>query len=473
MSSTESEKPKIDTTNIQGDIWPGLPKRYEELFFFTIKDEPKFRNHLAAFIPEITTAEQAVQDKGKIRQHKIEITKGNKGPELLNLSGVNISFTSSGIGKLGKHDLKAGNFENGMLADLRSGGPGGEGRDNPEDWEERFRNPNPKKPIDGVILVTGETRASVYTKLHRVVHHFVGILPWNSSIEGLFTVEGNVRDGENKGKEHFGFEDGVSQPQLDGLDDDVKQGEPALVPPGIIINGEPGYRTKQPDWATDGSFFVFRKLQQYVPEFQKWVDDTAPEHKLNSDQLGARLMGRWKSGAPVCMTPWNDDPSLAKANNYDYTPLDKQDKCPFAAHTRKCNPRADLSHPERFVIMRRGISYGGEVTHREWKDHKTSVDRGLLFMCYQSNIANGFRMQQARWCNMDTFPPDKDQETGDPGPGVDAICGQPNPPDTFDVSLCDGDSKNCRINLKVCVVPRGGEYFFTPSIKALQSLTKK
>ena len=88
-----------------------------------------------------------------------------------------------------------------MLADLRSGGPGGEGRDNPEDWEERFRNPNPKKPIDGVILVTGDSRPSVYTKLHRVVHHFVGILPWNSSIEGLFTIEGNVRDGENKGKE--------------------------------------------------------------------------------------------------------------------------------------------------------------------------------------------------------------------------------------------------------------------------------
>ena len=129
-------------------------------------------------------------------------------------------------------------------------------------------------------------------------------------------------------------------------------------------------------------------------------------------------MGRWKSGrcrdpwilkprkrpspyrypfpgAPVCMTPWNDDPNLAKANNYDYKPLDKQDKCPFAAHARKCNPRADLSHPERFVIMRRGISYGGEVTHKEWKDHKTSMDRGLLFMCYQSNIANGFRMQQA------------------------------------------------------------------------------
>lgn len=74
---------------------------------------------------------------------------------------------------------------------------------------------------------------------------------------------------------------------------------------------------------------------------------------------------------------------------------------------------------------------------------------------------------------MGTFPDDKDQETGDPGPGIDAICGQPNPPETYDISICDGESKNCRINLQCCVVPRGGEYFFTPSIKALKDFTKK
>lgn len=86
-----------------------------------------------------------------------------------------------------------------MLADVKLGGAGGEGRDRPDDWEDRFRSP--KKPIDGVILVTGESRFSVKATLNHVVHHFVGIFGWNSSIEGLFTVQGSVREGQNKGKE--------------------------------------------------------------------------------------------------------------------------------------------------------------------------------------------------------------------------------------------------------------------------------
>lgn len=88
--------PHVNLTKLR----PGLPKRYQELYFFTIKNEKTFPEHLAAFIPEITTAEQAVQNKGKIRQHKIEVAKGNKAPHLLTLGGVNISFTSSGIGKV-------------------------------------------------------------------------------------------------------------------------------------------------------------------------------------------------------------------------------------------------------------------------------------------------------------------------------------------------------------------------------------
>jgi len=51
------------------------------------------------------------------------------------------------------------------------------------------------------------------------------------------------------------------------------------------------------------------------------------------------------AGAPVDLTPLRDDPVLGKSvsdnNAFRYDPL-RQDRCPFAAHTRKTNPRSDL-----------------------------------------------------------------------------------------------------------------------------------
>ena len=44
--------------------------------------------------------------------------------------------------------------------------------------------------------------------------------------------------------------------------------------------------------------------------------------------------------------------------------------------------------------MRRGIAFGHEVTKEERAAKKTSHDRGLVFICYQSSIANGFQFIQ-------------------------------------------------------------------------------
>jgi hypothetical protein len=61
---------------------------------------------------------------------------------------------------------------------------------------------------------------------------------------------------------------------------------------------------------------VFRKLKQFVPEFDEYLNAHAVQNAagtLTQAQgaalLGARLMGRWKSGAPVDLRPTADDPS--------------------------------------------------------------------------------------------------------------------------------------------------------------------
>ena len=46
------------------------------------------------------------------------------------------------------------------------------------------------------------------------------------------------------------------------------------------------------------------------------------------------------------------------------------------------------------MINRQGIPFGPEVTPIEAAEHKTKIDRGLAFVCYQSNLANGFEFVQ-------------------------------------------------------------------------------
>lgn len=77
---------------------------------------------------------------------------------------------------------------------------------------------------------------------------------------------------------------------------------------GIILLGRDGdaptlngSAVTRPSWALDGSFLVLRYLFQLVPEFntflrQNAITSTGLTAVEGSELLGARLVGRWKSG---------------------------------------------------------------------------------------------------------------------------------------------------------------------------------
>jgi len=77
------------------------------------------------------------------------------------------------------------------------------------------------------------------------------------------------------------------------------------VDPGVIVMGYKGdpKLEQRPEWTKDGSIMVFQKLEQDVPEFEKYVTENgkklALSEKLTEPEgaalFGARLMGRWKS----------------------------------------------------------------------------------------------------------------------------------------------------------------------------------
>jgi len=309
-----------------------------------------------------------------------------------------------------------------------------------------------------------------------------------SSVKEVLKVEANVRPGKEKGHEHFGFLDSISNPAIKPLTG-VLPGQ-ASVSPGVLVCGLDGdvdakasQPVARPSWAKNGSFLVYRHLNQLVPEFNKFLYDNALLFPLiprdqGSELLGARLVGRWKSGAPIDISPLQDNPALGadpqRNNHFDFSqgPLD-QTRCPFAAHIRKTNPRADLpkptsgeSHPH--AIMRQGIPFGPEVTPEEAEANETIEARGLSFVCYQSNLENGFEFVQKNWANTPKFPPKKINNAPFVS-GFDPIIGQKNgqPREMAGVNASDqGQDLSLPIDF---VVSKGGAYFFSPSISALKT----
>lgn len=141
--------------------------------------------------------------------------------------------------------------------------------------------------------------------------------------------EGSTRPGDERGHEHFGFKDGISQPSIAGLTSSSKGGDVIAAGEFLIgyedqdgnvsgaggstppAPGQPGYdpavpatpRPPLPPWAHNGAFVVYRRLRQDVQGFQAFLAAGAANAGLTAGQLAAKLVGRWPSGAPLEHVP--------------------------------------------------------------------------------------------------------------------------------------------------------------------------
>jgi len=280
---------------------------------------------------------------------------------------------------------------------------------------------------------------------------------------------------EGKDKEHFGFRDGVSQPLIDGVSDESKKGQ-RFPPEDFVL-------TDQDPWINEGSFMVFRRLAQDVSNFKIFMKKTSAKLGMSEDKLGAKFMGRWKSGAPLALDEFQDkDPKKEDLTDFnDFTYMDDDPdgkKTPRFSHIRKTNPRGDggfatkeenLKANNTHRMLRRGAPYGKEFDENDPKS--ADVERGLLFMCYVKNIPRQFEFVQRIWANEKDFPKAGTSKGNKVEHGHDPIIGQ-HDGEGF-VHLKQGDSFT-RIpkdgGFEQWVTMTGGEYFFSPSIKALQSL---
>ncbi|KAH7884111.1 DyP-type peroxidase [Phlebopus sp. FC_14] len=398
------------------------------------------------------------------------------------LSSLTVSFSQKGLNKLitPSADTKDPQFAAGQFADATALG------DTLDNWRKEF-----KQDIDGLFEIISVDIPSCY---RAALDLAPGI---NDAITIQFVHVGQVRPGDEKGHEHFGFNDGISQPFVKIEDDKKRDRNPypgqLIVNPGVLLLGRTGDETARPDWAKNGSFLAYRQLKQLVPEFKEFLTQAAlgllPIGRFSDEKrlekmaayIGARLMGRWTSGCPVVLTPFKqgsipeDIPKIGndpkQNNNFDFGPRNetprRQALCPFAAHVRKSRPRTDLPEDvgEQHAIMRSGIAYGPEVTEFEKVVKTTLFERGLAFVCYQSSLGLGFRFIQKVWCNAVNFPLDTDAQ-----PGFDPIVGQAAGA-AREMTGYDAADTSKKLQLpKEFVIAEGGEYLFLPSISTLKKI---
>ncbi|WP_407730839.1 iron uptake transporter deferrochelatase/peroxidase subunit [Pseudomonas helleri] len=155
----------------------------------------------------------------------------------------------------------------------------------------------------------------------------------------------------------LGFRDGSANP--DSNDNTLMNS---------IVWVQPG--SDEPKWAVDGSYQAVRIIRNFV---ERW--DRTPLQEQQS------IFGRNKaSGAPMDGHHETDVPDYSKDPEGKVTKLD--------AHIRLANPRT--AQTSKNLILRRPFNYSNGV------NKNGQLDMGLLFICYQSNLENGFIAVQTR-----------------------------------------------------------------------------
>ncbi|QHY93542.1 Deferrochelatase/peroxidase EfeB precursor [Streptomyces sp. S4.7] len=200
---------------------------------------------------------------------------------------------------------------------------------------------------DLLVWVAGEDTAAVRKAVESVkaVADKVGwAVRW--AIDG-FRAENRVEGGRGPARNPFHFTEGFGNPESEGE-----------VADRVLVREGQG----EPEWAVGGRYQVVRVIR-FATEL--WDKDSVDEQERI---MGRRRDGRWQDGAPV-----GEEPNFAADPKGRRTPLD--------SHVRLAAP--DRRNPPQLV--RRSYSYD-----------RGDGDTGIIFNCYQRDLAKGFEAVQKR-----------------------------------------------------------------------------
>ncbi|HEY6342549.1 MAG TPA: Dyp-type peroxidase [Bryobacteraceae bacterium] len=372
---------------------------------------------------------------------------------------VSVAFTFEGLKALRlpaeSLDSFPPEFQQGMAA--RAEVLGDVGENSPGNWEKPFGSPE----VHLALAAMAPDEDRLQSVLERARARFSA-----PGIEVIYRLNCHVNDTD---REPFGFRDGIGQPDIEGSGIPCRNPKQRPLKAGGFVLGYPDETGSlppmpQPDaLGRNGTFVVFRKLHQRVAKFRRYLRANASN--LDEEELlAAKMIGRWRSGAPLVLSPERDDPELGadpKRNNNFLYGADNDAagfKCPPGSHARRMNPRDCLAvgNVSLHRMIRRGTSYGPPLPEGVLEDD--GADRGIMFVFIGSNLKQQFEFVQSQWVSQGLFI----DKTGETDPVVGANDG------TGILTIPEQPIRRRVRGLPQFVVTRGGEYCFMPGLKALR-----
>ena len=444
------------------DIQGGLLKEYDTLaciyLFYRMDDRAGGREWLTALLDQVTTATDAA---------------GSPPPE----ETLNVAFSARGLAAVGTSNEALATFPQAFLQGMaaRAETLGDTGAAAPNHWEGGLGGPE----IHAMVVLSGPDAVAVDTR-----RATISDLASSHGVVEVHRVAAEVVFEKRSGcpSAHFGYRDPISQPAIAGFDEGVP-GDGArdgagwrAIQPGEFLLGyvnELGEVTSPPlprELGLNGSFIVFRKARQDVAGFRDALKQGAmalwgTDDPAHQELLAAKIVGRWRSGCPIALSPDQDDLAIAddpaRINDFDHSDDPEGLKCPLGAHTRRANPRASklttTTNVNRKRLLRRGLEFGPPLPEGVPDD---GVDRGQAGVFVVADIELQFEFIQAQWIEKGDFI-GLDSTEKDPLVGANADGGQFTVPGADMPFLYD---------LRQFVTVQGGEYFFAPSITGLRGL---
>ncbi len=443
------------------DIQGGMLEEYDTLAccyaFFRIGDAASGRDWLAGLAERVTSAASAQAAE----------------PE----QTLNVLISANGLAALGVSPEAIASFPQAFREGMapRAARLGDRGPSDPAHWEGGLGTPDTHVMValsgpdaETVDAMRQTLSADAETRQVREIHHV--------HAEVVFEQRSGCPSA------HFGFVDPISQPAIDGMPNGAP-GDGALdgeswrpIAPGEFLLGyvnELGETTatpRPPELGINGSFIAFRKAAQDVAGFRDYLKKGArtlwgSDDAAHQEKMAAKIVGRWRSGCPLALSPDRDDPEIAadpdRVNDFDYADDPEGVKCPLGAHVRRTNPRASrittTTDINRKRILRRGLEFGPPLPEGAPDD---GVARGQAGVFVVADLELQFEFIQAQWIEKGDFiglPSDeKDPLVGANGDGGSFTVPGADMPFLFDV--------------RQFVTIQGGEYFFAPGLNALRGL---
>ncbi len=351
-------------------------------------------------------------------------------------------------------------FREGMAArarDLRD-----EGLNDPKNWETAFGKGDVHIALS-LFSHSEENKQRMFANAREQIDR-------SSRIHVSFRQDFGAQPGDLNS---LGYKDGIDQPVIEGGGVEPLPGWGRPIKAGEFLLGYPGESgvpvpMPRPDvLARNGTFVGLRKYQSRVGAFNRFLranGNTEQEREL----LAAKLVGRWRSGAPLTLAPDVDDPALGadlqRNNHFDYSNDVKGRRAPFGCHIRRMNPRdtqlTRLTDGNIHRLIRRGTTYGAPYDPNALSEDDDNVPRGAYFLFISARAMATIEFLQQEWINDGNFVGIGNER--------DPIIGLQGADATFTIPK---EPVRRRVHgIETFNVLRGGEYFFMPSISGLKWL---